>query len=86
MTDEQIIDAGIAAGLRQDSGDAILDFYDPLGVRWLRFRAACARVELTHVTDPNIRAFLHNRACQADAEATAREAALGYLPVKGFVS
>lgn len=71
--DRAIIAEGIAAGMRPDYCDAIPGFPDPLGARWLRFRAACARVERETTTDPNMRAYLRVVAVNADNEASARE-------------
>ena len=74
--DRAIIAEGLAVGMQPDRGDAIPGFADPLGARWLRFRAACARVERETTTDPELRAYLHCSACGADAEASARERSL----------
>lgn len=69
--DAAIIAEGTSAGMRPDRGDAIAGFPDPHGIRWLWFRAACARAEM-NVPGACVD-YLRARASQADNEAAARE-------------
>ena len=75
-TDADIIAEGRFYGLHRDSGDMISGFPDPLGARWLRFCAACARAELVETTDADTLRHLTAVAHQCDAEAAAREASI----------
>lgn len=69
-----IIENGIAVGL-VPSQLLLAPHHPPdIDIVWLRFRAACARAKMRLY--PEMRAYLRNRACQADAEATARENSL----------
>jgi hypothetical protein len=71
--DRQIIRDGIALGIVPSILRTRPGMPADIDIRWLRFRAACARAEMRLY--PELHDFLRNRACQADAEATARERA-----------
>ena len=70
QTDAKIIAEGRLLGLNPDHGNGK---DGPLGITWLRFRAACARVEMSATVDPRLRQYLLARANNADAEAAFRE-------------
>jgi hypothetical protein len=74
--DRQIIRDGIALGIVPSVLRTRPDMPADIDIRWLRFRAACARAEMRLY--PEMTAYLRAVANGADAEATAREKA--YTP------